>query len=57
MTVTEIVQMAANAITVAGVIIMLRWLFTFSRWTGKVDTRLTNLEGWMKAHTGKTWRR
>ncbi len=40
----ELLKVAVDLVTGAGVMVSLVYLVKFSRWTGIVDTRLRNLE-------------
>ena len=47
-----------NGVQVATLVTLFVFIAKVSRWTGVVDTRQTNLEGWLKSHVdnhpGKT---
>ncbi len=40
-----------NGLQVATLITLVILIFKVSRWSGIIETRITNLEGWLSSHT------
>jgi len=40
-----------NGVGIGTLITLIVLVAKLSRWSGVVDTRITNLEGWLKSHT------